>query len=319
MSKLKSFPIILLVLVLIGFSYWRQSAPSWNGQDLHPRLETGDNFEILLVGDMGSGDEHQISIAEAMNSYCQTHKLSAIIFLGDNFYPKGVESPEDPQWQSKFITPYNRDCIGKVPYYALLGNHDYKGNPAAEINYHGKTPAWNMPHRFYDIRFGKQLQLTMIDSNIMDICGFNQYCTIDFMLDSLAKTDAPNRIVLGHHPITSSSGKYSRTLQGMLLEKVLCGKAQTYISGHSHHLEHLTSANCPLDLFVVGGGGADLYEVKKWQKETLFAESSFGFMSLKVSPVSLKFAFFDSKLKQLYEVERKSGENKDPAPAQPLP
>lgn len=316
-SKLKTFPIILLVIVLIGMSYWRQRAPSWNGQNLHPRLETGDDFEILLVGDMGSGDEHQSSIAEAMNAYCQNHKLAAIIFLGDNFYPKGVASPEDPQWQEKFITPYRRDCIGKVPYYALLGNHDYKGHPEAEINYHGKNPEWNMPHRFYDLRLGKQLQLTMIDTNIMDVCGFDQYCTIDFMLDSLAKSDAPNKIVLGHHPIASSSGKYSRTFQGMLLEKFLCGKGKTYISGHSHHLEHLTSANCPMDLFVVGGGGASLYEVKKWQKETLFAKSDFGFMSLKVSPATLKFAFFDSQLKQLYEVERKKGEG--PTLAQPLP
>lgn len=308
MRKLKIFSFSLIIIILVGFFYWRHRAPSWNGQDLHPSLETGDDFEILLVGDMGSGDANQASIAQAMNSYCQGHKLSAIIFLGDNFYPKGVESPEDPQWETTFVKPYNLDCIGKLPYYALLGNHDYKGNPAAEINYHGKSPAWNMPHRFYDLRLGKLLQLTMIDTNIMDICGFDQYCTIDFMIDSLSRSDAPYKIVLGHHPIASSSGKYPRSFQGTVLEKFLCDRSHYYIAGHSHHLEHLTSRNCPMDLFVVGGGGADLYQVKTWQKETLFADSSFGFLSLKVNPAALSFAFYDANVKQLYAVQRKRNE-----------
>lgn len=317
MSKSKAYPFLLLAVVLIGFSYWRYRAPSWNGQDLHPMVDVEDNFEILVLGDMGTGDANQLAIAEAMNTYCQTHKLAAVIFLGDNFYPRGVASIQDPQWESKFIKPYNRDCLGKVPFYALLGNHDYKGNPSAQIEYKGGTPSWNMPHRFYDIRFGKRLQLTMLDTNIMDYCGFDQYCTLDFLMRSLKDSEAPNKIVLGHHPITSSSGKYSRTFQGQLLEQFLCGEGLTYIAGHSHHLEHLTSANCRLDLFVVGGGGADLYELRKWQKETLFAESTFGFMSIAVSPTTLTYGFYDAKLKNLYSVERKSGEG--PAKAQPLP
>jgi tartrate-resistant acid phosphatase type 5 len=316
MSKKKISMIAAIVAVVLASSFfiWRGKAPSFSGQDLHPALSVSDNFEILLIGDMGSGDGNQTSIAKAMNDYCLTHPLTAVIFLGDNFYPHGVKSVDDPQWKTTFSDQYNLDCIGKLPYYAVLGNHDYQGNTTAQIEYKGKTPEWNMPNRNFDLRFGNSLQLTMIDTNILDVCGFDQYCTIDFMLGSIKASTADFTIVLGHHPIDSSSGKYAkRNMQGRILESLLCDKAKFYIAGHSHHLEHLTSSKCAMDWFVVGGGGADLYEIKQRRKESLFAESVFGFMSLKVSPESLKFSFINSELKTLYEVERKKGETIAPA------
>ncbi len=306
MSKKKLALVVLLAILFIAVCQWRYRAPSWNGQDIHPVLEAGEEFELLLVGDMGTGDEHQAAVAVAMNRYCHSHKLAAIIFLGDNFYPKGVESVDDPQWQSKFVKPYgtDSDCLSKLPFYALLGNHDYKGNPSAQIAYHGKSPDWIMPHRFYDLRIGRLLQLTMIDTNILDVCGFDQYCSIDFMLKSLANTNAPYKIVLGHHPIASASGKYSQTFQGWVLEKLLCNHARYYISGHSHHLEHRASAQCPLDMFVVGGGGAALYQTKEGDRETQFAQSTFGFLSLKVTPAALTFSFYDAAMQKLYSLEQ---------------
>jgi len=317
-SNRQALLIIFVIALVIGFYSWRRKAPSWSGQDLHANLELieskdnpgkpGQDLELLMVGDMGSGDKNQAAIAAAMNTYCQTHPLVAIIFLGDNFYPKGVASPDDPQWQSKFIEPYGTDCLGKLPFYAMLGNHDYKGNPSAQIAYRGHSPAWHMPHRFYDLRVGKLLQLTVIDTNLLDICGFDQFCTIDFMLASLAKSEATYTIVTGHHPIASASGKYSQTMQGKILESLLCDRARYYVAGHSHHLEHRTSAHCPLDLFIVGGGGASLYETKKDQKTSKFVKSSFGFLSVKANPDHLTFAFYDEHLEKLYSVQHAAGE-----------
>lgn len=306
MKKLFISLILFLLILVIAFFVWRRKAPSYNGQDLHANVAVEGPVELLLMGDMGSGDEHQERIAEAMNTYCQTHPLAGVIFLGDNFYPKGVESADDEQWQSKFMKPYGRDCLQKVPFYALLGNHDYKGNPAAQIEHRSTNPSWTMLHRFYDIRFGNILNLTMLDTNILDICGFSSYCTLDFLRTSLAESNARFNIVLGHHPVASSSGKYARNFQGVFFERFLCDRAHYYIAGHSHHLEHLKSGTCktPLDLFVVGGGGADLYEVKTWQKETQFAESTWGFMSLRADQDKLTFAFYDGDLKKLYETTK---------------
>ncbi|MBC7661051.1 MAG: metallophosphoesterase [Chitinophagaceae bacterium] len=311
MKKAK-YPLIFLVLVILGLCTWRHKAASYNGQNLHLTQDTGEDFELLMIGDMGSGDPNQLAVATAMNTYCESHKLAAVIFLGDNFYPKGVDSVDDPQWKSKFTDTYGQSCLGALPFYVLLGNHDYKGSTEAQIAFHGTKPTWIMPHRFFDIKMGKLLNLTMLDTNIMDACGSITNCTIDFLMDSLKNSDAPYKIVLGHHPITSASTKYSTTMQGTLLENLICDKANIYISGHSHHLEHLSSESCPLDMFVVGGGGADLYEVKtNLPRNTHFAESSFGFLAVHVNQKALSFAFYDPDLKRLYEVDKPN--SKDPS------
>jgi tartrate-resistant acid phosphatase type 5 len=315
---MKKFALAVLFLVVflgLTFFVWRRKAPSYEGQNLHEKIPTAgaDFIELLLLGDMGTGQEDQRLVAAAMNSYCEAHPLAAIVFLGDNFYPHGVKTPEDEQWQTTFQAPYSLSCLRNVPFYALLGNHDYKGNPTAQIAYRSNSPSWHMLHRFYDIEFGKLLTLTVLDTNILDLCGLTRHCTLDFLRESLRASDAAFKIVLGHHPIASSSGKYARTFQGNVLERLLCDKAHYYISGHSHHLEHLTSANCksPMDFFVVGGGGADLYELRQWQKETRFAQSSYGFLSLRVDAKSMTFAFHDKALKKLYEVvKRKEDETK---------
>lgn len=313
------FSVVLGVL-LIAFFVWRQKAPSYQGQDLHVTLPAQTQLEVLILGDTGTGDKEQEKIAEAMNTYCQTHPLAAVVFLGDNFYPHGVKSVDDEQWQTKFMKPYSLDCLKKLPFYALLGNHDYKGNPDAQIERRSESPAWIMPHRFFDVRLGKLLTLTMLDTNILDFCGFSTYCTLDFMRKSLSESTTTFKVVLGHHPVVSSSTKYPRKFQGNVFERLLCGSAHYYIAGHSHHLEHLTSGTCasPLDLFVVGGGGADLYEIKTWQKETRYAESVHGFMSLKVDEDAMTFAFHDNQLKKLYEVVKRKSEESAHADIPPM-
>lgn len=310
---------VLIVLLLSTFFVWRNKAPSYQGQSLHATLPAGEAVDILILGDTGTGDENQERIAEAMNTYCRSNPLAAVLFLGDNFYMAGVSSVNDEQWQSKFMRPYGRDCLKDVPFYALLGNHDYKGNTLAQIQKKSDKPSWNMLHRFYDIRIGDLLNITMLDTNILDVCGFSSYCSVDFLRTSLSESNARFNLVLGHHPIASSSGKYPRKVQGVLLEKYLCEKANYYIAGHSHHLEHLTSGACkkPLDMFVVGGGGADLYEVKTWQKETKFALSAYGFMSLRADKEKMTFAFHDADLKKLYEVTKTKAEEQSVVEAPP--
>ena len=50
----------------------------------------------------------------------------------DNFYNSGVTSVSDPQWLESWRTPYNHSSL-QLPWYACLGNHDYIGNPQAQV------------------------------------------------------------------------------------------------------------------------------------------------------------------------------------------
>ncbi len=305
MRSFLTLVLFLLLTALIAFNIWRWPAPRWQGQDLVVEQTVGDRFEILFVGDTGTGGEAQMAVAAAMEKYCEAHLPIAVVMLGDNFYQKGVQSPEDPQWQSAFLRPYGTPCLGRLPFYALLGNHDYKGNPAAEVAFHSQTPRWVMPHRFYEVRFGQRLQIVALDTNILDVCGLASYCTLDFLKQAIAHRDRRTSIVVGHHPLSSSSEKYQdTTFQSRVLETLLCEKVPIYIAGHAHQLEHRRGQLCELDEMISGGGGAELYAVRKQDSGSLFARSTHGFLSVRVDPDALYFDFYNQNLDRLYSYMR---------------
>jgi hypothetical protein len=300
MRRTPLFLLLLFASIMVGYLTWRLKAPL---RKLNPNIlhETGaETMEFIFVGDSGSGLPDQYKLADALERYCLTHPLRAVFLLGDNFYPIGVQSVDDPQWQSKFHDPYNKPCLGQIPFYPILGNHDYKGHPAAQIAYTQKHTQWRMPHRFYSIQFGDLAKIIALDTNIADICGLAEHCVLDFLRTELADESIPFRIVIGHHPILSSSGKYGATVLGRVLRSFMCRAGATYIAGHSHHLEHRYDADCALDLFISGGGGASLYETRKDDPGTRFVQSNHGFLRARISKAGRAFTFFDSDLKELY-------------------
>ena len=60
-----------------------------------------------------------------MASWAEVHKPQFIVSTGDNFYPSGVRSTDDPQWNNKWVEVYNNDSIKDLPWYISVGNHDY--------------------------------------------------------------------------------------------------------------------------------------------------------------------------------------------------
>lgn len=62
----------------------------------------------------------------------------------------GVTSVDDYQWYSTFTSVFTASSL-QIPWYAILGNHDYKGNPGAQIEYTKKKidDRWTMPGHLY--------------------------------------------------------------------------------------------------------------------------------------------------------------------------
>jgi hypothetical protein len=53
---------------------------------------------------------------------------------------------------------------------AVLGNHDYKGDPSLEVAMHAAIPHWVMPERYYNLSFaqdGVSLDFFFIDTSPM--------------------------------------------------------------------------------------------------------------------------------------------------------
>src|SRR5882672_10644893 len=106
-------------------------------------------LSFYVVGDWGrDGKRGQLEVSEAMNKTTHLITPKFIISTGDNFYPDGVKTVDDKQWQTSFEKVYTADGL-QCPWYVVLGNHDYHSNPQAEVEYSKTNKRWQMPSRYY--------------------------------------------------------------------------------------------------------------------------------------------------------------------------
>jgi tartrate-resistant acid phosphatase type 5 len=57
-----------------------------------------------------------------------------IATCGDNFQVSGIASAQDPLWMVNFENVYKGLSL-QTEWFPVLGNHDYRGSPQAEIDY----------------------------------------------------------------------------------------------------------------------------------------------------------------------------------------
>jgi len=236
---------------------------------------------LLFVGDQGTGNNNQRLSAAVLEELCVSHSPEAVFLLGDNFYNSGVTSTEDPQWQSKFEEMYNGPCLKKTKFYAILGNHDYKGNPQAQIDYTGMgSGRWHMPGRHYSVHFESRVSVFATDTNWPDRCGSARMCQMDAIEASISKSPSKWKIVIGHHPMVSY-GHYRKTKapHRWFFAPLFCREnVNIYLSGHDHNWQILSTevAGCPIHQVIAGIGGGDSYEDVDPDKKTLGSGIGFG-------------------------------------------
>lgn len=242
------------------------------------------------MGDTGTGDANQASVAAAMSAKCETAECDFALLLGDNFYPSGVSSVEDPLFTTVFEEPY---ADLDIPFYPTIGNHDADGNVQALIDYSAVSDKWNMPSRYYSIAYPDEsaplVELFAIDSTQFD----DEQAT--WLSTTLANSTATWKILFDHYPYYSN-GPHGDDSGGIATASaaIICNQVDLIISGHDHNKEHLvgTTGNCQFHQIVLGSGGAGLYEVTP-DERTLFSISSFGFGWFQVSEDNLYFEFLD--------------------------
>jgi tartrate-resistant acid phosphatase type 5 len=249
------------------------------------------SVRVLAFGDWGTGRPSQGSTAAAMRAYHKSHAFDFAITLGDNFYPEGVDSPDDPRWRTQYEEMYSPMGI-KV--YAALGNHDrYNGEtPAAEILYSQKSKTWRMPAQNYTYTAGAA-QFWSIDGSDMTSGQ------LAWLRSSLEKSTAKWKIVYAHYPLYSASGGGREGHLTPKLLPVLQGRADVYVAGHHHSMQHLKPYGT-LHHFVAGSGGAGSYAVDSANERAHFALSTYGFAVFEVAEKEIKVRFVDSDGKERY-------------------
>ena len=254
-------------------------------------------IHVLAFGDFGTASPQQMQLAGVMRQFEVKQPFDFGITLGDNFYPIGVNSPDDPQWKTKWDDVYNP--LG-IPFYATLGNHDYiqADGPAAEIVHTQRSQSWRMPASYYTYTAGP-VQFFAIDTiELSDSALPNK--EMAWLNAELAKSKAKWKVVYGHYQIYSATRGDEQNLIQRLLP-ILRNRADVYLCGHDHNLQEL-KPEAGVHFFVSGGGGAGVYPFRQpnYAHNGQFKEVDFGFTILDATDSELKMTFIGLKGQEMY-------------------
>lgn len=246
-------------------------------------------LHLLATGDSGSGDANQRAVGQAMARIHQKNPVDLVILAGDNIYPSGDLALLD----ATVRRPYRELIQARVPFHAVLGNHDIRTNNGED---QVKEPLFGMAGRWYQLHRGP-VDLFMIDTNV-NAAWQHQ---LPWLTKALASSRAPWKVVVGHHPLISS-GLYGDDPAGLRRLGPLFERygVQVYISGHDHHYERSQPIRGTTYL-VVGSGGASLRPVLPGPRSAQ-ALSAFSFAELEANDTSLIIRGWTAKGQLIDEV-----------------
>ena len=278
---------------------------------------------ILCMGDWGDNTD------DSVRKFLFEENFSEYYLLGDNFYPSGVSSVEDEQWEKKFKYLFP----SKQKKYACLGNHDYLGNifSQIEMTFQMNNHNWNMPYFYYDsIDKENSIHTLFIDTQIFSreittmllvSCDIPQkkqqtyyalvYHLQEKQLQWVEKTlrDSPCKwkIVCGHYPLVSNgphiiSKEFYKKVYPLLKKY----KVDYYFSGHEHNCQIIKKEGIE---FIVSGGiySNNSYKINKIIQPTLFHTSLQGvfYFELKNKKMEIYFYNFLKKKSELCSIKIK--------------
>ena len=256
----------------LGFAFASRCLSAW-GDDEITKPNSSPLFSFVALGDVGTGNIGQLAVAEAMDEYYRQDPFALVLLTGDNIYEDG----EIEKVGKTFGRPYRFLRRNRVPFYAVLGNHDIRTNNGVDqVNY----SAFNMDGRYYT--WEKDIvQFFALDTNY----GTSLSEQLAWLEENLANSKAVWKIVFGHHPIYSSGfhGSSDRLIKRLvpLFERY---GVQLYLNGHDHNYERTQPITGTT--YLTCGAGAKLRSVGKsdW---TAHSVAKLSFVTIDVYPQQL--------------------------------
>lgn len=252
---------------------------------------------LFVIGDWGTGGSLQKKVARAMNETALAGaKPLAVVSVGDNIYPSGVQSATDGQWKSKYEDVYALSGLDGLDWIAVLGNHDYRGSVTAQIEYGKANRRWKMPAPYYVMPCVQRetiLTLFCLDTQqiLQKTSGWKDQ--LAWLENELTKCNTPWKVVVGHHPMRSY-GHYQD--QAWMLEHVKplldSARVQAYLCGHDHDLQIVKNQSDSFTCIVSGGGGGCRSTV--WGRNTQAAWAGGGFCTLHFSGQEMYASIVDA-------------------------
>jgi tartrate-resistant acid phosphatase type 5 len=284
-------------------------------------IKNNKALNFLVMGDWGrNGEDHQKQVAVQMGKTAAAVKSQFTIATGDNFYPSGVISEFDPLFRYSFEDIYTAFSL-QWDWYPVLGNHDYKSNPDAQVAYSRISRRWKMPARYYAKKFfinndsTKQLLIAFIDTNPLipefyshrdygpNVKGQDTTKQKEWLQKVLSDTSSNIkwRIVVGHHPMFTGGSRMdgydTKAIRNSLKPIFDKYEVDVYLTGHEHSLQHLIASG-KTQHFI--SGSASEKTAVHMVTESRMAASEYGFMLFSITEKQLLVQTIDDTGKIIY-------------------
>ena len=312
-NYLLSLAAILLTACTTGRQPEADLSATWKA------LEKPLNFYI--ANDLGrNGYYEQKTVAATMGSMAEAIDIEFVVAAGDIHHFEGVRSTSDPLWMTNYELIYSHPDL-MIPWYPVCGNHEYRGNTDAVVEYSDVSARWQMPAKYYSFTAeedGTTIRLVMIDTSPLldkyrddtekypDAAKADMEAELAWLNETLAAADEDWVVVVGHHPIYAYTDKdeSERTDMQNRVNSILLkhDNVDMYVCGHIHNFQHIRMEGCDID-YVVNSSGSLSREVEPIEG-TVFCSSEEGYSLVTVGPDELDLYMLDAHGNVLHQISR---------------
>ncbi len=307
--------IFIFFAIAATFISCNQSMPGTTDADI-------SEYSFIVANDLGrNGYYDQKNIAVAMGKWADSADIHFVAAAGDVHHFNGVASVNDPLWMTNYELIYSDPSL-MLDWYAILGNHEYRGNTQACLDYGKISRRWIMPSRYYTmvkkVDDNTTLRLLFIDTAPLiskyrkdseeypDAYKQDNNAQLHFIDSVLSVSKETWKMVIGHHPVYAYTPKDSSERADMqaridpLLRKY---NVDYYVCGHIHNFQHIKTTESNVD-YVVNSSASLSRPVEKMEG-TQFCSNLSGFLVCSVDSSHFAINMMDKNGDCIYTYARK--------------
>ena len=209
-----------------------------------------------------------------------------------------------------------------MQWFPICGNHEYRSNTDAVVEYSNVSARWEMPAKYYTFvkeEDGVTVRIVMLDTTPMidkyredtekyaDASKSDWKVQIAWLDKVLSEADEDWVLVVGHHPVFAYTDKNEseRTDLQQRLDPVLrrYGNVDMYLCGHIHTFQHIRKEGCDIDYVVNTSGSLSRKDVQPVDG-TVFCSNRSGWSLITADEKELNLHMLDKDGKVLHTVTR---------------
>lgn len=267
-------------------------------------------INFYIANDLGrNGYYQQKPIAELMGEMADAVNPECVIAAGDIHHFNGVKSVNDPLWMTNYELVYSHPEL-MLDWFAVCGNHEYRGNTQAVLDYGMVSRRWVMPSKYYTKVYdhkGTSIRIVFLDTTPLidkyreanekypDACKEDMQKQLSWLDQTLKGAKEDWVVVVGHHPIYAETGKSVDERLDMqkrvmpLLHKY--NNVAMYVCGHIHNFQHIQMKGDNIDYIV--NSSASLARKVQPVEGTVFCSPAEGFSVLTADKKQLRLSMID--------------------------